>query len=177
MAALQTPTPCPDCDCSGSPLSGTGNILGILTFAVAVYASLLYYYRGFRASKVEMRDLEHKVSLASNDLSSVVRRCQTKADEIRNLATRHRLNMALLTAKDCVEEAQVILARRSGDEYPGVVSLRGKLGDAWMCVWYMYSLRDRAAYILEKDDVLKVLEKMEQSLGGLKGVASEVFSQ
>ncbi|ROV92733.1 hypothetical protein VSDG_06543 [Cytospora chrysosperma] len=123
MAALQSQTPCPDCDCSDSALSITGNILGILAFAVAVYASLLYYYRGFRDSKVEQLGMLKKVLQAKEDLTRI-------------------------------SQAHCLLTRRSTQtSWSGI----------WMHIVEVSSLRSRAAYLLERENVVEALERMEAS--------------
>lgn len=138
MAALQSQTPCPDCDCSDSPLSVTGNILGILTFAVAVYASLLYYYRGFRASKLEQSDMFYKVLLAKEELAKI-------RSEIQDLEILDDLKIAwqqfdttLISTENDIEEVYRLLTGqrfeisdtdrdgRQGPEYG--ISARGDQG-------------------------------------------------
>lgn len=168
MAASQSQTPCPDCDCSDSPLSVTGNILGILTFAVAVYTSLFYYCRGLRTSEAEQTDMLHKVALAMDDLRRVGWKHGQDADKIRDDSARRRLDEAFQRAQSCADEARRLLIRR--DAHTPASSSLVRILEA-------YSFRDRAAYVLEKERIVQALGRMETSTRDLKEVASDVFGQ
>lgn len=165
MAALQSQTPCPDCDCSDSPLSVTGNILGILTFAVAVYASLLYYYRGFRASKLEQSDMFYKVLLAKEELAKI-------RSEIQDLEILDDLKIAwqqfdttLISTENDIEEVYRLL---TGQRFEISVS------NTLMHFVKLSSLRNRAAYLLEREKFVEAMGKMEASVRHSREVASDV---
>lgn len=165
---METQTPCPGCDCSDSPLSITGNVLGILTFAVAIYASVIYYYRGFRDSATELADLMHRVNLAAENLGDLTKKFQDDAHKIRDHSAGRRLKEAIVRARDCILEAARVGTRLPSRKIPRKMSL----WYAWRTFYF-----ERAAYVLEREDALKVLEKMDVSLRDLKGVASGVFRQ
>lgn len=64
MATQTTTSACPTCACADSPLSITGDLTGILTFALVVWASVVYCFRSFRDFEHEMHDMQHRVQVA-----------------------------------------------------------------------------------------------------------------
>lgn len=162
MASFQNQTQCPSCDCSDSPLSVIGNIVGLLTFSVAVYASASYYYRGLRASAAEMNDMVREFELISDDLGILLRNLQrVDHDKLQNPFTKVRLVNAV---------GRAVLALEMGTTFL-------RLG-AWkpQCT-PLARLRNKAAYIREKEKFVTILGKLEELFRDLKEVAADVISQ
>ncbi|KAK1751125.1 hypothetical protein QBC47DRAFT_392279 [Echria macrotheca] len=72
---------CVSLDCSDSALSVTGNVIGILTFALAAIASLGLYIRTIRDSEGELREARMQFRKRLDDLRRLIERVNTHFSE------------------------------------------------------------------------------------------------
>lgn len=67
------PTGCPACDCDDSPLSVVSNILGILTFALGVFAYIAAFIAVTRSATKDIRDTEDVLKAVRRQIDQIAR--------------------------------------------------------------------------------------------------------
>lgn len=71
--APPAPTGCPACDCDDSPLSVVSNILGVLTFALGVFAYIAAFIAVTRGATKDMRDTEDVLKATQRQVEQIKR--------------------------------------------------------------------------------------------------------
>jgi hypothetical protein len=149
-------------DCSNSALSTISSVMGILTFTAAIFALSVFFIGGLRDSEREMEAAFIKMRLRVADLTEFKLRLDKDAREIEDSYDRERLRLLIDEAQSAAAEAYKLengpmRPYRSGTELP--------------------VLFHRARFVLQKEEIDKVREKLDKAMGDLRDAASDVFDQ
>lgn len=143
-------TICPQCpQCSDSPLSITASITGILTFALAVLATIRLYVTSYRESPKEIEKLHRAVAHAERDYTFQ----SYKIGSYRELRNDNH-------AHDLLRES--LLTTKLRNCYRTVITLRrGSLYHNKRVSW---GFRARGRFLALRSDLLKLLEEGNAAL-------------
>ncbi|KAN0099846.1 hypothetical protein V8E51_013621 [Hyaloscypha variabilis] len=145
--------------CGDSPLSVTGNVIGILTFAGALIISIQVYINSIRNADRRMCDM-------TDTLRSRVHEVQHLNDKLQGQSScidedlRGRLGWAIHRVNVPLREAEDVLHRLACDRD-----------------YRKRQLLIRARFVFAEDIVREGLEKTEKAMETLKDVADDVFSE
>lgn len=182
--ANSTASACPACDCAESPLSIIGDVIGILTFAIASWMSILYYYRSFRDFLQEMHDMQHRVQLAFEETQGLMRKfierqrmistppAPTQRREKARAGENHTGRGA--PYPNLVDEAWIRVEREM-IKAAKFVNKRLLQPDIVAGV-----LMGRVTYAVEREmaaETVRKVRKLERSMENLKGVVAEASAQ
>jgi hypothetical protein len=145
--------------CGDSPLSITGNVIGILTFVSAIIIALQVYIDSMRNAESKLKDMEDTLRLHYDKVNSLVTKLRVQSMNVDNdlqtrlMLTLGRIQVPLMTASDLLEEVTSF-------------QHRGKSR-----VWR------RAKFIIREDLIKEGIAKIEKAMQPVNEVANEVFSQ
>lgn len=192
--APNTTSVCPACDCSESPLSITGDVIGICTFAMAVWISMVYCYRSFRDFSQEMHEMQHRVQLAFEGAQQLRR----KFMERQTVAAPPLAPPLALPTLPPRAQAQKDRPRGSvgtavGGGRPPASYL---IDEAWERAEremikaarfvnkrllrpnsFAEVLGSRTAYVVERERAAETVQKLERAMENVKGIVAEVSDQ
>lgn len=180
MAIVRNVTlPCPACNCTDSPLSITGNLTGILTFALVVWASIVYCYRSFRDFEQEMHEMQHRVQVAFKNTARIrrsfiekqrmspLRFSQTGGDDARAQSRKG----AQATYPYVMDEAW---SRAEREMVKAAKFVNKRLLEPNTVVGV---LRSRTAYVVEREKAAETVEKLERAIENVKGIVADAPGQ
>lgn len=191
--AQNTNSACPACQCGGdSPLSITASVIGILTFALAAWLSVVYYYRSFRDFSQEMHEMQHRVQLAFEEAQGLRRRYMEQQSRVMTSST------ATTTTPTPPPTTHDFWATGRGAEPVGAARYGHPLIDQ---VWdraeremvraakfvnkrvpgadttVLGGWRSRAAWSMERKRAVDTVEKLECTVDNVKGIVTDVTGQ
>lgn len=151
------PDQCVVLSCVDSPLSVTGNVIGILTFLGALLITIQVYVNS-------MRNAERNLAEMMESFQSRIMELQRLGGRLMNQERRNsghaelseRLSHAMGRVAVSVKEADDLLRRINPGRYDGKRRL-------WV----------RAKFIMREELLMKGLGDIEKSIEALKGVANE----
>ena len=144
--------------CEDSPLSVTGNIIGILTFAGALMISIQVYVNAMMNADRNMFEITNTFRSRVDEVESLKHKLQENSGRIDGHLIQ-RVEIALDRVRDLLSQAYALLERVDNRSYGGKRRL-----------WF------RAKFVLRADLVKEGLEKTAMAMDSLREVASDVFS-
>jgi hypothetical protein len=145
--------------CNDSPLSVTGNIIGILTFAGAILISIQVYVNAMRNAERNMFEMTDTFRSRLGEADRFVRKLQEQSDS-GNREQNYLIHQAQDQVRFELQRAEDLLHQLDPSRYDG----RNRM---WA----------RARFVLREDMLKEGLEKTEKAVTSLKEVANEVLSQ
>ncbi|CAI7586160.1 unnamed protein product [Penicillium pancosmium] len=149
------PTTSPVLDCSDSPLSITGNVIGILTFVYAIFITLLYRSKTLIKAKDESKRFYIRAERMHNSLVEAQKRLEAYFSTL-DLSMNPEVGLLLEDARYWAFQYKQGLRRKPGykpteaDRHREVIATKG-------------------SYLLIKEDMDKVVEGMLQTRATLDG--------
>jgi hypothetical protein len=145
--------------CGDSPLSITGNVIGILTFVSAIIIALQVYVDSMRNAESKLKEMEDTLRLQYDKVNSLVTKLRVQSKNLDDdLKTRlmlalGRVQQPLVRASDLLGEVTDIQHQRKNR------------------VWR------RAKFIIREDMIKEGIEKIDKAMQPMNEVASEIFLQ
>lgn len=165
-----------------SPLSITGDLTGILTLALAIWASIVYCYRSFRDFESELGEMQHRVQLAFEETARI-RRAFIERPRMSPLH-HHHLSAAETGGGDTephvwnetpanylIDEAWN-RAEREMIKATKFVNKRLLKPNTVLGV-----LRSKTAYVMERKKAAETVARLERALEHLKGILADASGQ
>jgi hypothetical protein len=144
--------------CGDSPLSITGNVIGILTFASAILISIQVYYNSMRNADGNIFEMTNTLQSRVEEAQILFRKLQ-QVDSI-NENQRQRLEVAFRQVKDSLVRASDLLERLRTDTYDGKRRL-------WI----------RAQFVARKNLIKEGIEKTAKAMKTLREVSNDLLSE
>ena len=157
---MSTPacTACQDVlSCGDSPLSITGNVIGILTFAAALLISIQVYVNSMRNADRNILELTETFRSRVDEVRYLDDKLQRRRTGL-NDELAQRVSYAMQQAEVPFGEAGALLRRLDGSRYDGSRRL-------WA----------RAQFVLREDLLKQGLQKTENAMGTLREIANEAL--
>lgn len=185
MATQGLTSACPACDCADSPLSITGDLTGIITFALVAWASIVYCFRSFRDFEHELRDMQHRVQIAFEEAQRLrrtfIERQRVSAPQPPQpagvypvgvvsedlVARRRRLQQNPFLIDEAWVRAEKEMIRASKFVNKRLLKPATVVG----------SLVRRAIYVLERERAAETIERLGRAMENLKGIVADVSGQ
>jgi len=166
---MSTPTTTPPVvlSCEDSPLSTTGNVLGILTFAAAIYVSVLVYVNSMRSASKRYSDMLERLELRYREAEHLrykleARQHTSASDDRPNPINHVRIQIALNCTVKPLGEAMRALQKFRGRD----LRRRGTM-----------DFQGRVRFVMQEDAVQDLLGKVEKAVGDLRDVADDILEQ
>ncbi|PVH68876.1 hypothetical protein DL98DRAFT_599142 [Cadophora sp. DSE1049] len=144
--------------CSDSPLSVTGNVIGILTFVGAFLVTVQVYFNSMRNAERNIHEMTETLHSRIGEVRHLEKKVKGSRAEIDD-AHRERIESALNQVHEPMESVYRLLERIDEGRYDGKRRL-------WL----------RAQFILREDLIKEGLEKSEKAMGLLREAANDVLT-
>jgi hypothetical protein len=152
-------TTSPVLDCSDSPLSITGNVIGILTFAYAIFLTLLYRSKTLVKAKDESKRFYIRAERLYSSLVEAQKRLETYFSTL-DLSMNAEIGLLLEDARYWAFQYKQGLRRKPGYKPTEEETKAEKRREA---------IARKGSYLLMKEDMDKVVEGMLQTRATLDG--------
>ncbi|KAF8847882.1 hypothetical protein BDZ45DRAFT_754427 [Acephala macrosclerotiorum] len=146
--------------CGDSPLSITGNVIGILTFVGAILISTQVYLNSIRNADRNIFEMTNKLQSRMDEAMHLRRRLLGLEDKLGgNAGLAARLYVAIDRVQDPLGQADALLGRLNIGRYDKI------------------KLLTRTKFVFREELIKQGLEKTEKAMETLREVANDVFSQ
>lgn len=145
--------------CDDSPLSITGNIIGILTFAGAIAISIQVYFNAMRNADQHMEEMMYTFESRVREVDLLRRKLEEKSEHIGG-DQGERLGREMNRTRELFIQAFGLLTQLRDDN-------RYNSRRHWLLA--------RAKFVVKENLIKEGLEKIDKAMEMLKGIANDVL--